>query len=101
MTDPVRHVELVTDPIDAAAPPTPVPDPIPILTPDQVRLIVDAMPDSNAAIAELHRQLDADAVLLHNLEQLVAKQSVQIQALSDQLDVFRRLFAKLGRDLEK
>ncbi len=101
LSGPVRHVDLVTDPIDEAAPPTPVPVPVPILTPDQVRLIVNAMPDSNVAIADLHRQLDADEVRIHNLELLVARQTVQLQTLAEQLDTMRKLFAQLGRDLDK
>jgi len=101
LSGPVRHVELVTDPIDEAAPPTPVPVPVPILTPDQVRLIVNALPDSNGAISDLHRQLDADEVRIHNLELLVARQAVLVETLSEQLHTMRRLFAQLGRDLEK
>lgn len=101
LSGPVRHVELVTDPIDEAAPPTPVPVPVPILTPDQVRLIVNALPDSNGAIADLHRQLDADEVRIHNLELLVARQAVLVEGLTGQLDTMRKLFSQLGRDLEK
>lgn len=100
LSEPIRHVELVTDPIDAAAPPTPVPLPIPLLTPDQVQLIVDAASGSSAVVEALRLQVDGNEARIRDLELLVARQSVQIENLNGQLAHLRRILVQAGRDLD-
>jgi len=100
LSEPIRHVELVTDPIDAAAPPTPVPLPIPLLTPDQVQLIVDAATESSGAVEALRLQVEASEARVRDLELLVARQSVLLENLSSQFAALRRILVQAGRDLD-